>query len=385
MTPKNFIVLAGITVVAVVGAIAATIIESRVGSDIQLYDEPMFPRLVENANDVARITYRTATETAVIEQKDGVWRYADKYGYPVSTGNVRSVIASIAALRKLEPKTDAPARYASLAVEDVGPAARSREVIIEGPNGVRLAAVVLGRASGTMQFDPLGGMYLRVPGEARSWLVRGTVVLPPSATDWMERQIVHVPGPDIKAIQVKEKGQLVLNTEKEVDPNGVSRYQLVPRDEKTQAADSAVKQVATAIVSLQFDDVRPASMVQWPEGSRELIFATFDGLILSAEVAEIDGRTWARFKASAAPGATGTARVKQIADATTGWVFQMPTFKAPAFNRLLAELTETKAAPTTGPGAGAGGVPGVLGLPGRLTPPGATIPGLGAPIPGLGR
>ena len=136
-------------------------------------------------------------------------------------------------------------------------------------------------------------------------------------------------------------------------------------------------------MSLQFDDVKPASAVQWPEGARELIFTTFDGLILSAEVADFDGKTWARFKASAAPGATGTDRIKQINAATTGWVFQMPAFKAPAFTRPLAELTEPKTAgPATLPGAGA---PGIPGLPGRLTPPGATIPGLGGGgIPGLG-
>ena len=376
MNPRSFLILAGMTVVVVVAATGATIVQSRIGADVQLYDEPMFPRLVERANDAAKITYRTATESAVIEFKDGAWRFTDKYGYPVSTGNIRSVIASVANLRKLEPKTDTPARYASLAVEDVtADQARSRQLIVELADGTILASVVLGRTSGTMTFDPLGGMYVRVPGDPRAWLVRGTVALPPSATDWMERQIVHVPGPDIKTLQIKENGQVVLNTEKETDQSGVSRYQLVPRDEKVQAVDSAVKQVASAIVSLQFEDLRPTSMLQFPNNPRELIFTTFDGMTLSAEVAEIEGKTWARFKATAAPGAAGAERARMIAAATDGWMFLMPGFKAPAFNRPVAELTESKVT-TPAPGAaGTIGLPPIPGLGGRLTPPGAMVPG----------
>ncbi len=397
MNPRSFLVLAGLTAVAVVAAAGATIVQSRVGADVQLYDEPMFPRLAAcavpvgpdgncarpRANDAAKITYRTATESAVIEFKDGAWRYQDRYGYLVSTGNIRSVIASVAALRKLEPKTDTPARYPSLAVEDVSATARSRGLIVEAADGTVLASVVLGRTSGTMTFDPLGGMYVRVPGDARAWLVRGTVALPPSAVDWMERQIVHVPGPDIKTLQIKENGQLVLSTEKETDQSGVSRYQLVPRDEKIQAADSAVKQVASAIVSLQFEDLRPASMLQFLATPRELIFTTFDGLTLSAEVAEIEGKTWARFKATAAPNAAGAERARQIAAATDGWLFQMPGFKAPAFNRPVSELTENKVTTPTPGAPGTIGLPPIPGLGGRLTPPGAMVPGAPAiPLPG---
>jgi hypothetical protein len=396
MNPRTFLILAGATVVGVIAAGGATIVQSRIGADVQLYDEPMFPRLAAcavsvapdgscarpRANDAAKITYRTASETAVIELKDGVWRYTGKYGYPVSAGNVRSVIASIASLRKLEPKTDTPARYPSLAVEDVtAAAARSREIVIETADGTVLASAVLGRGSNTMTFDPLGGMYLRVPGDARAWLVRGNVALPPSVVDWMERQIVHVPGPDIKTLQIKENGQLVLNTEKETDSMGVVRYQLVPRDEKIQAADSAVKQVASAIVSLQFEDLRPGAMIEFPSNPREIVFTTFDGMTLTAEVAAVEGKTWARFKATAAPNAAGAERARQIALATDGWVFLMPGFKVPAFTRVVAELTESK---TPAPGQGAQpALPPIPGLGGRLTPPGAMIPG-GAALPAPG-
>ena len=119
MNPRSFVILAAATAVVVVAAAVSTFVESRVGADIQLYDEPMFPRLVERANEAARITYRTATDSAELVLKDGVWGYTAKQNYPVNAGNIRSAVAAIAALRRLEPKTDDPQRYPSLAVEDV--------------------------------------------------------------------------------------------------------------------------------------------------------------------------------------------------------------------------------------------------------------------------
>ena len=243
MNPRSFVILAAATAVVVVAAAVSTFVESRVGADIQLYDEPMFPRLVERANEAARIIYRTATDSAELVLKDGVWGYTAKQNYPVNAGNIRSAVAAIAALRRLEPKTDDPQRYPSLAVEDVNATARGREVTVYAADGEKLASVIIGRSSNTMTFDPLGGTYVRVPGERRSWLARGNVALPPSALDWMERQIVHVPGPDISHLQIFENGQLALNTEKVTDEGGVQRYMLTPPDEKVQAVDSAVKQV----------------------------------------------------------------------------------------------------------------------------------------------
>lgn len=386
MNPRSFVILGAFTAVALVAAAVATVIESRVGADVQLYDEPMFPRLVARANDAARITYRTATDSADIVLKDGVWGYTAKQNYPVNAGNIRSAVAAVAALRRLEPKTDDPARYQSLAVEDITPEARGREVTIYATDGELLASVIIGRSSSTMSFDPLGGTYLRVPGERRSWLARGNVALPPSALDWMERQIVHVPGPDISHLQIYEGGQLVLNTEKITDDSGVQRYVLTPADDKLQAVDSAVKQVASAIVSLNFEDVLPGNAIKFPENPRRMVFKTFDGMTLQVDQVEQDGKLWVRFNTSAAPNAAGAERARQIAAATQGWVFQMPGYKLQAFNRPLAELTEPKGTqPGAIPGLGgnqlpAGAIPGT----GRVLPPGAIVPGLGAqPLPGI--
>lgn len=386
MSPRAFLILAGITAVGVVAAGAAVIVESRSAQDVQLYDEPMFPDLVAHANDVAKIVYTTPTDHATIQLKNGQWVFADRFDYPVPTSNVRSLVASVAALRRFEPKTDDPAKYSRLSVEDAaGTNARSRQMTFENAAGQKLAAVVVGRASSTMIFDPLGGTYVRVPGEARSWLVRGTVALPPTTLDWMNRQIIHVPGPEVNAIQIREGGKVVFDSLKSIDENGVARYQLVPKEDKIQAADSAVKQVASGIVSLNFDDVKPAAAVKFPDNARELTFTAGDGMVLKATVATIDALVWAKFDITMTAGKAETERAKTARESTAGWAFALPSFKSGAFLRPLEELREAIPDPNA-----VGAFPGLP--PGAQLPPGLLeqlqrqqggAPAAPPPVPGV--
>ena len=168
MTPKSFAILVSATAIGFAGAIGAVIVESRTSAGPVEIDQPMFPELVARANDVAVLRFRTGDSESTIVRA----------GYPVPTDNVRTVVGGIASLRRFEEKTDQPNLYAKLGVQDVGGTdANSREVILETADGVELAAIILGRISNTMQFDPLGGMYVREPGDPRTWLVRGTVAL----------------------------------------------------------------------------------------------------------------------------------------------------------------------------------------------------------------
>src|ERR687894_588176 len=66
-------------------------------------------------------------------------------------------------------------------------------------DGAVLASVILGKASSSIGFNPLGGTFVREPDEAQSWLAEGQVTVPPYLSDWFDA-IVHIPGPDIRRI-----------------------------------------------------------------------------------------------------------------------------------------------------------------------------------------
>ena len=95
MTPRTFTALVFATIIGVVAAASMVIYESRLASQTVVVDEPLFPALVERANDVARIIYRTRWDEAVINFQDGKWVYENKNNYPVEAKNVRSIVLSL--------------------------------------------------------------------------------------------------------------------------------------------------------------------------------------------------------------------------------------------------------------------------------------------------
>lgn len=361
MNPRAFLILVIATTIGLLAAIITVVSESRLASQTVMVDEPLFPLLVERANEVSKLIYRTPSEEAIIELTSDGWVFANKNNYPVLSGNVRSIVATIASLRRLEPKTDNPEKYARLAVEGVGePDAESRELIFEASDGTLLAAVIIGKMSNIMQFDPLGGTYIREIGDAVSWLARGTVALPPSSLDFMERMVVHIPGPDIRSITIWDKDSQPMNLEKAEDENGVVRYSLITDDTEIRAADSAVKQLASGIVSFRFDDVAPVSEIEFSNSSRKLEFYTYKGMTLTLTIAEIDDSTaWVTFNAAAEDGSEDFSRAAEIDSATDGWAFLLPSYK----RRSLLRDAETLVEPIPDPNAPAPGLPPGFNMP----------------------
>ena len=374
MRPKSFLILSGITAVGIALAAGALFYESATTTNVQVLDEPMFPALVARANEVAKVTYRANDETATILLERDQWVLTDYHNYPVHAGSVRSVVAAIAALRRLEPKTDDPEKYERLEVMDVeAEGATSRELVLETADGTVLAAVILGQISRTLFYDPLGGMYVRDPREARSWLVRGTVAVPPTGLDWTTRQVVHLPGPDITGIVIRE-GDATITTEKEMDENGVMRYQLIPRDDEIRASDEMVKRLSGGVVSLNFDDVVPLSDMDFSNPTREIVFTADDGMTLTVQLVSVEDATWAKFDVVAEPELEGVERAEGIRSQTEGWAYLLPGRKARVLTRPLEELTE--AIPPPEPEVAPGQVP---------FPPGFQLPpGVGLQIPGAG-
>lgn len=387
MNSKSFLMLAGATAIGVAAAIIGVVVESRTASDRSEVDEPMFPELVGRANEASVVRFRSATEVATIVRDGEIWRFAERSGYPVPSGNVRTVVAGIASLRRFEAKTDNPEFHARLGVEDIGtPDAASREVIVETADGDELAAVILGDVSNLMTFDPLGGMYVREPGNPQSWLVRGNVALPPSAADWMERQVVHVPGPDIQKVVIRQGPDTVLTAAKQEDEDLI-RYHMVPETEGIRAADSAWKQVASGVVSVTFEDVRPIGEIAGMEPTRVVEYTTAEGLMLTLAAYTVEEEIWTTFTAAAAGAESEAVEKAGEINATAAlWAYRLPAFKNRAIHRDLADLTEPipeEAPALPGPGLPGGGLPPGLQLaPGAVIPEGLPLPpGLQLPAP----
>jgi hypothetical protein len=337
MSPKTFLALLAVTAVSVAGAGYAVVSKSRTDTAPAAANAPLFPDLLAQANGISEVTVTTAKGKVTIRRDGPRWVLVEKDGYPVPVDKVRKLVGGLAGLRPIETKTDQPDRYARLEVEDVTQKdAKSRLVTLAGADGKAVASLLVGRRNYDMSFTGPGGLYVRQPGDARSWLVEGALDVPVDAIDWPDRTVVDVAAGGVTRVAFQPTGGAALTATK-ADRNAKD-LTLAPIPEGKTADADAVNRLASVFAGLTFDDVRkdalPADAT--PKATAEV--ATFDGLTTRAALFEVGGKVWARLTATGTAGSEAEKQAKAINDRVAGWLYKLPDYKLPMLQPKIDDL-----------------------------------------------
>ncbi|MCC6982885.1 MAG: DUF4340 domain-containing protein [Bauldia sp.] len=347
MTPKAFYTLAAVTGVAIVATGAAIASQYNAYSIQRPTDASFFPALREDRSAVARLVIDTPRYDLELARDGDRWVVANQGGYPVNSTQVMNLIDGLAALRPFEAKTTNPELYPEVWVEEPGSEGAAASYLeAENAAGEPLAAMIVGKISNSIGFNPLGGTFVRKPGEDQVWLAEGRVGIPLTFTDWFQ-QIVHVSGPDLRRITIREGGEVVFEAAK-VDLT-LGRYELVSvKDPGIEgeiiASDTNVKQMGQGVVSTTFDQARAESEIAFADTDRIVIFETAKEMTLSVQLHEQDGVVWAKYIATAPEGSEGAAQAAQITERTGGYAFKLPAYRLTPLQRTVASLVEPKPA-----------------------------------------
>jgi hypothetical protein len=291
MSPKLILGLAVVTLATTAAAVVA-VLERPVRGPVQVGDEIAFPELRDAPEAAARLVIESGEGGEVTLERDGErWVAVERYGYPVATEAVRALLVGLAQMRLIEAKTEVPARYPRLEVEDVdAEGARSRLVRVETADGEPLAETLVGKQRYRLTGTEPGGTYIRRPDEVRSWLASGGLDVETAVTGWVEPEIVDLAPDRIERV--------------EIDPAGAEGYAIVRSGEEADlalaglgedeslAADANLARVTGAFRGLELEDVRPTGEVAWPDVVDRVKVATSDGLQLGLRLARIDDEAW---------------------------------------------------------------------------------------------
>jgi hypothetical protein len=334
MSPKVFLVLAAITVVAAVGAVFA-VLSQPTTTTLQFVDEPAFPGLRGDPDAVAKISLTTPGGSITLVRETGDrWAVLERYGYPVDRRQVRDLVVALADMRLIERKTAQPAHYGRLEVEDPdAEEAKSRLVRLEAADGTVLAEAIIGKQRHRLTGTEPTGTYLRRPDEAASWLASGGVPIGEEVARWLDDQIVDLNGRAIEQIAIEpvtEAGYVV-----ERDGPGEAWRVADLAEGEALKDDSDFARLTGALSDLRLEDVKPREALSWPAESNRAQIRTFDGLELTVRLAKIDDRYWATFDAGAiepVEGAPtgGEAQSATAAEATSDQEGQVATAGASA-------------------------------------------------------
>jgi hypothetical protein len=335
MQSRSLILLASATVVLVAIAIIVLASGDR-GVSRAAPGQPAFPALAAKLGDVASVTVsRNGTTMTLIRDGDS-WLVAEKGNYPANAPKISQIVRAMADLTLVEPKTQKPDLYPRLEVEDPGNG-KSALVAVKDKSGGDLAQAIVGKR----RYDRLGagndGVYLRKPGEAQTWLARGTLDASGDPASWLDRQIIDISEKKIAKVTLTQPDgtRLVISR---AAPDASFAVEDAPADAKFKS-ESTTRGPATALETLDLDDVKPAGELPVPD--KDVVtasFTTFDGLILDLRLIERDKTNWIAI--SAAGSGSAEAEAKKVEDKVSHWVYAIPAYKANLLKTKLADLLE---------------------------------------------
>jgi hypothetical protein len=332
-------------------AVGAAVMVVRSGGDRAAEQQSgglIFPDLPPRISDVALLHIRRGGGEFSIRREGDGWQIVEKAGYPARFDRVRDAVVGMAELRALEPKTSIPERYAQIGVQDPensqSTAQSSTLLTLKDASGAVLASGIIGNPR---QGSP-PGVYLRRPGEAQSWLAEGRLELPGDFTQWIDPEIMSVERGRVRSVHITPTVGDPYSVERS-SPGQTSFTILGVPEGSVVKNTTAPDAFGSALAFLSLEDITSAQIIDVPTGGvipgPHLEFRTFDGLLVMIQLADKDGRTWARIAAAVDPAANDVSpevvqEVAQITERTSRWAFAIPEYKTSVMKVTMIDLLQ---------------------------------------------
>jgi hypothetical protein len=182
-------------------------------------------------------------------------------------------------------------------------------------------------------------IYIRRPGENRTYLAEGQLRTDSDPMLWLEREILDIRRQRIAAVTTRREGAEPVRAVRR-SPD-LEAAELEGMAEGFAADQAKVDDLPRALEWLTLNDVRPAASVSGGQALGEARFTTFDGLAVTFRIVSAEEKRWALVSAAwADPGArpeNAPAEVKTAEDAKAEaealtrrlapWAFQLVDWK----------------------------------------------------------
>lgn len=271
--------LLGLLIAAIVAIVAAVFLNhgEQPRRDVAASDRYLAPELRGHVNDVAKVVVTAAGGKTIATLVRGAkgWSVTERHGFPADTGKLRGFLLKLADAKLVEPKTSDKDRYSALGVGDVaGKDAKGTEVELDGL--AKPLKIIIGNPETRSQ-----GTFVRIPGEAQSWLASGDLAVPRTTADWLARDLVDIAGKRITDVTITHPKGGNVHTHKAApgDPN----FTLLDIPKGREATSAfAPNGPSSALANLRLEDVQPATGAPPPADAIKARYLTFDGVVVDA-------------------------------------------------------------------------------------------------------
>ena len=366
MNAKPLAILGVCTALVVAGAIW---VRGKDRADTAVAERPerLFPGLEERINELRRLVVRKGETAFSLERKDQGWVVPEKGGYPANGESVRKLALALALAAPVEALTKNPQRYPDIDVEDPGPGGASVLVALQDAAGAALAELIVGQSS----YRGGNGHCVRRAGDPQAWKIGTTLDVEGEASGWLQKEILKVDRARLQTVTVTPAEGAALQVTR---AEGQTDFTIVDLPAEMEPKyPTAANSFMANLEYLELEDVMPQGAVDLSGAAASSTeFRCYDGLVVTARVAEKEGKYYASFAAGfveppppaepaegqeAPPARKPAEEVEKEAlelNARVGsWLYVLPSYKASQFRKKLDDLAKPKEPATAAEDAGA--------------------------------
>ena len=305
---------------------------------------PVLKALKAQLNEVSEVRIAKGDGSRVTLRKQPTGWVIGEREYPADASRVRKLLIDLSSLVTVETKTNDPAKFAQLGVEDAN-SPTAAGTLVEAVTPEKVNGVIVGKTSGAKSG------YVRATDSKQSLLATPSVQAEADPKRWLETALVDIPDSRVKEVEMFPASGPSFKATREKKEQGDFTVPALPKGRELQTP-SAVNPLATNLALLTLTDVRkaPADGASAPAASAgparassastqtpRVIFRTFDGLELQISgQAEGERRFISLVPTSSAKETTDEAR--KLDARVKGWQFEIPNYKYDALFRPLEEF-----------------------------------------------
>ena len=285
----------------------------------------VFEALAAKLPFATRIEITSAGKNVSLVKQGETWGVAERDAWQAERPKLRELLTGLAELRLAAPRTQDPASFARLGVEDPAASNNATSLRVLDQNGQTLASLITGHRRSLTRGNVAEQIYIRRPGEGRVWLAEGHLAPDADPQSWLVRDLLdirrdqitalHTTRGEVKIALTRQDGKLALST---------------PAD--TTADAVKVEQLGSGLESLTFTDIRKGAAPGTTLG--DSVFETQEGLTLTFALSRDGQQLWTTITAAG----TCAERYANL----TGWAFNLPEWKESALLPQFSDLLPVK-------------------------------------------
>ncbi len=292
----------------------------------------VFPDLIDQINDVREIRIKSFQNSDSLTLQDSVWQVSKFDNYPARLSTVSNFLIGFAQMRKIEPKTSNPDKFAALDLAGIEVEnSPSIQVDLLAQDERMLASLLVGKRRQSVRNVMLTEFHVREPHADQTWLVESGLTIPAQAIDWIETQLLNL---DEQVDQVTIESPTNQPVRVRRNPLDSENFLLedIPESHKIRY-QFQLNEIGEIFRRLNFEDVKKVS--DW-ESHITVTARTTNNLLVSAEFGDGEALNFVLFTAKALENSTPeiVKKAESLNKIWSGWKYRVSDVR-----RETAELT----------------------------------------------